>query len=113
MALGAAFAVGWTPCIGPILGAIYSIAARTADVGQGVGLLAAYSIGLGIPFLLAALAWDRVSAGMRRAGRWVNAVEKVSGVLLIAAGVLLLTDQFTRFNGFFEQFTPGWLRQLL
>ena len=113
VALGAAFAAGWTPCLGAILGAILAIAARGADLAQGVGLLSVYSAGLAVPFLLAALAWDRVSGGMRRVGRWVGTIEKVSGVLLIVAGVLLLTDQFTRLNGVLEQFTPTWLRQLL
>ncbi len=112
VAVGAAFAAGWTPCIGPILGLILSVAASSANVGLGVGLLAVYAAGLAIPFLLAALAWDRVSSGFRRVGRWVNIMEKVSGVVLIAVGILLVTDEFTRLNAFLQAATPEWLRAL-
>jgi cytochrome c-type biogenesis protein len=112
VALGAAFAAGWTPCIGPILGLILSVAASSANVGLGVGLLAVYAAGLAIPFLLAALAWDRVSSGFRRIGRWVNIMEKVSGVVLIVVGILLVTDEFTRLNAVLQAATPEWLRAL-
>ena len=110
VALGAAFAAGWTPCIGPILGTILGIAASSANIGTGVGLLAVYAAGLAVPFLLAALAWDRISAGFRRVARWVNLVEKISGVVLIAVGVLLLTDQFTVLNAQLQGLTPAWLQ---
>lgn len=110
VALGAAFAAGWTPCIGPILGTILGIAASSANIGTGVGLLAVYAAGLAVPFLLAALAWDRISAGFRRVARWVNVVEKISGVVLIAVGILLLTDQFTVLNAQLQGLTPVWLQ---
>jgi cytochrome c-type biogenesis protein len=113
VALGAAFAAGWTPCIGPILGAILLMAARTTDVGLGVAFLAVYSLGLGVPFLLSAFAWGRLSKSFKTAGRWVPIVEKVSGALLIVTGLLLLTDQFTRLNGLLQPLTPDWLRKLL
>jgi cytochrome c-type biogenesis protein len=112
VALGAAFAAGWTPCIGPILGTILGIAASSANIGTGVGLLAVYAAGLAVPFLLAALAWDRISVGFRRVARWVSVVEKISGVVLIAVGVLLVTDQFTILNAQLQGLTPEWLRNL-
>jgi cytochrome c-type biogenesis protein len=113
VALGAAFAAGWTPCIGPILGVILSLAANSADVGVGVGYLAVYSLGLGIPFLLSALAWRQVSSTFKSIGRWIPTVEKASGVLLIVTGVLLLTGEFTRLNSILQPLTPDWLRKLL
>jgi cytochrome c-type biogenesis protein len=113
VALGAAFAAGWTPCIGPILGAILLMAARTSDVGLGVAFLGVYSLGLGVPFLLSAFAWGRLSKSFKTAGRWVPIVEKFSGALLIVTGLLLLTDQFTRLNSVLQPLTPDWLRKLL
>jgi cytochrome c-type biogenesis protein len=107
--LGAAFAAGWTPCIGPILGVILGLAANSANVGVGVGYLAVYSLGLAIPFLLSALAWRQLSSTFKNVGRWIPTVEKVSGVLLIVTGVLLVTGEFTRLNQFLQQFAPKWL----
>jgi cytochrome c-type biogenesis protein len=113
VALGAAFAAGWTPCIGPILGVILSLAANSADVGVGVGYLAVYSLGLGIPFLLSAVAWRQVSSTFKSIGRWIPTVEKASGVLLIVTGLLLLTGEFTRLNAILQPLTPDWLRKFL
>jgi cytochrome c-type biogenesis protein len=113
VALGAAFAAGWTPCIGPILGVILSLAANSADVGVGVGYLAVYSLGLGIPFLLSAVAWRQLSSTFKNIGRWVPIIEKASGVLLIITGVLLLSGEFTRLNAILQPLTPEWLRKLL
>jgi len=94
--VGMAFAFGWTPCIGPILAAILFVASTKETVAQGIGLLAVYSAGLGIPFLLAALAVDRflkVSSWIRR---HFQAIKITSGLLLIAVGILMLTDDLTR-----------------
>ena len=93
--LGLAFAFGWTPCLGPILGGILSMAASGADLGKGVGLLALYAAGLGIPFLLLAALLPRLSGLMAWMRRNLSTVEKVSGVLLVLVGLLLLTGQFT------------------
>jgi cytochrome c-type biogenesis protein len=105
--VGLAFAFGWTPCIGPILGAILLYASQEESVAQGVVLLSAYSAGLGIPFLLSALAVNwffKASSGLRRSMR---AVEVVSGVLLIAVGLLLVTNRLTLIAQWFSKAFPG------
>jgi cytochrome c-type biogenesis protein len=105
--VGLAFAFGWTPCIGPILGAILLYASQQETVGQGVVLLSAYSAGLGIPFLLSALAVNwffKASGGLRK---WMHAVEVVSGVLLVGVGVLLVTDRLTLIAQWVSKVFPG------
>jgi cytochrome c-type biogenesis protein len=95
---GAAFAVAWTPCIGPTLGAILSAAAAQDTVGMGGILLAFYSLGLAVPFLLTAVAFTQMTA----ASRWLRdhylAITAVSGVILIAMGMLFLTGQLQELN---------------
>jgi cytochrome c-type biogenesis protein len=107
--LGATLALGWTPCIGPILGAILTLTA----VGGGVGLLLAYILGLAVPFLLVALFADRLKGWLRRAGRLSHYVELFAGVVLILVGVLLLTDSYSALNTFFLRLTPEWLQKYL
>lgn len=94
--VGVIFAAGWTPCIGPILGGIMMLAASLDTMGQGIGLLAAYSLGLGIPFLLVGLAFDRLAIPLRRAGRYLGIISAVSGALLAIIGVLMFTDALMR-----------------
>lgn len=89
--MGLAFAFGWTPCIGPILGAILAVAGSQESVGQGAVLLAVYSLGLGIPFLLAAFFVKPFMNFLSRFKRHLGMVEKAMGVLLIATGILFLT----------------------
>jgi cytochrome c-type biogenesis protein len=93
--VGMAFAFGWTPCIGPILAGILAIAAAQDTVGAGVRLLAAYSLGLGVPFLATALAINRFFAAFAAIRRHYHKIEVVSGALLIVIGVLIFTNQFT------------------
>lgn len=90
-AMGLAFAFGWTPCIGPILAAILSVAASEATVAKGAGLLAVYSAGLGIPFLIAAFMVEQFSSVLARMKRHLATVERVMGVLMILVGVGFLT----------------------
>ncbi len=90
-AIGLAFAFGWTPCIGPVLAPILGIAASKDTVASGAGLLAVYSAGLGVPFLLAALGIRQFLAFMKRFRRHLGMVEKVMGGLLVLTGVLFLT----------------------
>jgi cytochrome c-type biogenesis protein len=89
--MGLAFAFGWTPCIGPILAAILSIAAAEATVTKGAGLLAVYSAGLGIPFLIAAFMVERFSALFSRIKAHLATVERAMGVLLVVTGIGFLT----------------------
>lgn len=109
LAVGAAFGAGWTPCIGPVLGSILTLASASETVWSGVGLLFAYSFGLAIPFLLAALALDRFLNAFLRFRRFIPIVEKTSGALLILLGVLLLTGTFTILTGFLTRFTPEFI----
>jgi cytochrome c-type biogenesis protein len=112
VALGAAFAAGWTPCIGPILGVVLAVAGSSGSIGTGVGLLAVYALGLAVPFFLAALAWDRLGSGLRKAMRWVGVIEKISGVLLIIVGILLLTGNYIEITRQLQALTPQWLLDL-
>ncbi len=93
--LGLAFAFGWTPCIGPYLGTILGIAAQQDQIIRGSALLGAYALGLGIPFLLAAIFLDRAMGVMNQLKRHMGLIEKVSGVLLLLVGILLVTGGFT------------------
>jgi len=95
LVLGAAFAFGWTPCVGPILGAILAVAGAQSQVSEGILLLTIYSAGLAIPFILAALAMDRFMHWMHAFKRHFRVVEIVSGVLLMLVGVLIFTGSFT------------------
>jgi cytochrome c-type biogenesis protein len=96
--LGLAFAFGWTPCIGPILGAILSIAATEANVARGTALLAAYAAGLGIPFLLVAAFFPRLTGLMAWMKRHMERIERIMGLLLWTVGLLMLTGSFTDFS---------------
>jgi len=95
-AMGLAFAFGWTPCIGPILAAILAIAASEQTVTSGAGLLAVYSLGLGIPFLLAAFAVEPFAAFLARFRRHLGQVERVMGGLLVLTGIAFLTGFVTQ-----------------
>lgn len=108
--VGLAFAFGWTPCIGPILGAILLYASQQETVGQGVLLLGAYSLGLGVPFLLAGLAINRFLAASSSLRKHMRAIEYVSGALLIGVGVLLLTDQLATLARVFSRWFPALTR---
>jgi cytochrome c-type biogenesis protein len=89
--MGLAFAMGWTPCIGPILAAILAVAASQATVAKGAGMLAIYSLGLGIPFLIAALAVEPFAAFLTRFRAHLGLVEKTMGGLLVLTGIAFLT----------------------
>ena len=97
-ALGLAFGFGWTPCIGPILGAILTASAASADISNGVILLAIYSAGLGVPFVAAAIFTDKLVSAIRstrNAGRWLY---KVAGVIMILMGLAMVTDMLSAFS---------------
>ena len=90
--MGMAFAFAWTPCIGPVLGVVLSLAARNGTLPGGVLLLFAYSLGLAVPFVLVGLAIGRLTATLARARQWLWVVEFIAGAILVVFGVLLLTD---------------------
>lgn len=94
--MGLAFAFGWTPCIGPILAAILAVAASETTLLRGAGLLAVYSIGLGIPFLFAAFAIEHFTAFFKRFRGHLATVERVMGVLLVLTGIAFLTGTMSQ-----------------
>jgi cytochrome c-type biogenesis protein len=103
--IGVLFAAGWTPCIGPILTAILVLASQLETAGQGMLLLGAYSLGLGIPFLVFGLAFGSLSGWLRRMNRYVHIVSAVSGALLALMGILVFTESlgfFARFGSFLD-----------
>src|SRR3990170_1649091 len=107
--LGFSFAFGWTPCIGPILGALLALAATKDTVGQGVVLLAIYSLGLGVPFFLTALGLNKFLAFYQGFRRYLLWVERGAGVLLVAIGLLVFTNQLTWLSSYFaflNRFSP-------
>jgi cytochrome c-type biogenesis protein len=105
--LGLAFAFGWTPCIGPQLGAILSLAATEASLARGTALLGVYAVGLGLPFFLAALFIERAMGVMGRLKRHMRMIERAMGVLLIIVGVALMTGMFSAFSFWLLDTFPG------
>jgi cytochrome c-type biogenesis protein len=93
--MGLAFAFGWTPCIGPILAAILAVAASEQTVAKGAGLLAVYSLGLGIPFVIAAFAVEPFAAFLARFKRYLHRVEQAMGALLVLTGIAFLTGSIS------------------
>ncbi len=105
--LGLAFAFGWTPCLGPVLGAILGLAASEADMAKGTLLLAVYALGLGLPFLLVAAFFPRLKGPMNWLKRHMRTVEKLSGTLLLIVGVLMLTGKFSDISFWLLETFPG------
>jgi cytochrome c-type biogenesis protein len=105
--MGFFFGAGWSPCVGPTLGAILTLALSEATVRQGALLLLVYSMGLGIPFLLIALGIDRASSFLRRACRLMRMVTIASGLFLVILGVLLFTNRLGWFGQWLPLFEPG------
>jgi cytochrome c-type biogenesis protein len=106
--VGVAFAFGWTPCIGPILGGILAIAGSKNSVAEGVTLLAVYSLGLGIPFLLTSLAINQFFGAAKRIRRYYHGIELASGVLLIVIGVLIISGQLTIITRALQPYLPSF-----
>ncbi len=111
--VGMAFAAGWTPCIGPVLGGILTMASTQQDLARGAGLLAVYSAGLAIPFLVTAWAVESFFQWFEKFRRFLPLVQKASGALLILVGVLLVSGQFTRLASWLQALTPDFLRNML
>jgi cytochrome c-type biogenesis protein len=109
MPVGAAFAVAWSPCIGPALAAILAIAAGSASPAWGATLLVIYGIGLGVPFLLGAFALDRVRLVSLRLRRHARAIHVVAGVLLVVLGLAIATGSFGEVTARLARSVPDWL----
>ena len=111
--MGMAFAFGWTPCLGPVLASVLSLAATESTLGRGVTLLLAYSLGLGVPFVATGVAFGHLSGTLSWVKRNARVINLVSGLLLAAFGVLLLTNRLTRLSGWLVEFMEdaglGWL----
>jgi cytochrome c-type biogenesis protein len=106
---GVTFAAGWTPCIGPILGSILTLASVSQTATTGILMLVAYSVGLAVPFLLASLMIDRFLSFFDRFKRFFPVVTRCSGIILILVGLLLVTDYFATLSRLAYSLTPDWL----
>ena len=111
--VGITFAIGWTPCVGPILGAILSLAGTSETVQRGIGLLIAYSAGLGVPFLLSAVALGAFLKFFKRYRPLIPVMERVAGVILVVVGVLVFTNYYVVLNSWAISLTPDWLLRRL
>ncbi|MCI0637561.1 MAG: cytochrome c biogenesis protein CcdA, partial [Gemmataceae bacterium] len=105
--MGLAFGFGWTPCIGPILAAILAVAGSQETIGKGISLLTVYSAGLGVPFLLAALAFEPFVRVIKQCRPYFGAIERVIGVLLVATGIAFLTGSIQDSSAWLLQNFPG------
>ena len=111
--VGLAFGAGWTPCIGPILGSILLYTSAQANLGQGIVLLLVYSLGLALPFVLAAVAVERFIGWFRRYRRYMPLATRIAGGMLLGVGILLLTGYFSALAGWLQALTPEFLRSRL
>ncbi len=111
--VGITFAVAWTPCVGPILGATLALASTEGEVSRGIFLLTSYASGLAVPFFLSALAINSFLQFTQKLRRYIQAIHVVGGALLIVVGILLMTDYMTFLNIYVLRFTPAWLLQRL
>jgi cytochrome c-type biogenesis protein len=111
--VGITFAVAWTPCVGPILGAILALAGTSGEVGRGTMLLSSYAAGLGLPFFLSAVAVNSFFKFSQSFRRYIEAFHVAGGILLVIVGLLLVTDYMTMLNIYALRFTPDWLLKKL
>jgi cytochrome c-type biogenesis protein len=111
--VGLTFAIGWTPCVGPILGAILTLAGTAETVQRGIGLLVAYSAGLGLPFLLSAVALGVFLKFFKRYRPFIPVMERTAGVILVVVGVLVFTNYYLVLNSWAIALTPDWLLRRL
>jgi len=107
--VGITFGAGWTPCIGPVLGSVLTLAGTAQTAGTGVQMLVAYAAGLGVPFFLSAVLLDRFAGFFDRFRRFLPFVDRVAGAMLVLAGLLLFTGYMTVLNTYFIRLTPQWL----
>ncbi|MGH7262561.1 MAG: cytochrome c biogenesis CcdA family protein [Candidatus Rokuibacteriota bacterium] len=112
-AVGVTFAIGWTPCVGPILGSILSLAGTAETVGKGIRLLLAYSAGLAVPFFLSSIALGGFLKFFKRYRSAMPIVERVAGTFLVVIGLLVVTNYFVVLNSYAISLTPQWLLKRL
>lgn len=106
--VGIIFALGWTPCVGPILAGILALAAQGGTLRAGVLLLAVYSLGLGLPFLVLGIAFDRLAPLLQRLRRWSRPIEVLTGLLLMLMGVMILMNWLLVINSWIPIPLPAW-----
>ncbi len=106
--IGMVFAAGWTPCVGPALSAILILSADQETIARGIVLLVAYSAGIGLPFIFAGLLVDRLGTFLQRLTPYLPIFQKISGIILIVVGILLITDSFSALGLWLEQRGIGW-----
>ena len=107
--VGLSFGIGWTPCIGPTLGAILTLASGQGGLARGMGLLLVYSAGLALPFLLSSVALGSFLKFFQRFRGWMPAIQRAGGIVLVGMGILLMTGYFTLLNRYAISLTPEWL----
>jgi cytochrome c-type biogenesis protein len=107
--VGMAFAAGWTPCIGPILGAILTVALQGQNIGLSMFYLFIYSLGLAVPFLITAWMLTAATSQLKKLNRYMGLIERTSGAFILIIGVLLLTGKLAEFNSYVSRFAPAWL----
>ena len=110
--VGMAFAAGWTPCVGPILGTILLYASTTGSIGKGMGLLAIYSLGLGLPLFISALAINSFISTFKVIAGYMRWITIISGIFLILIGIMIFTNSFTIITTWFQQHGIGWTIEL-
>ncbi|HUM16145.1 MAG TPA: cytochrome c biogenesis protein CcdA [Candidatus Nitrosotalea sp.] len=111
--VGLTFAIGWTPCVGPILGSILTLASNDKTIGEGITLLLSYSAGLGLPFLLSSVALGAFLRFFKRYRPFIPTVERAAGVLLVVVGILVATNYYVLLNSWAISLTPDWLLKRL
>ena len=111
--IGMTFAAGWTPCIGPLLGAILTLAIKGQNVPLAMAYLFIYSMGLAIPFLVTAWMLTAATSHLKKLNRHMLLIERASGIFIIVIGVLLLTNSFTILNAILNRWTPAWLYEFI
>jgi cytochrome c-type biogenesis protein len=111
--VGIAFGAGWTPCLGPILAGILTYTATQSDLSRGLWLLGAYSLGLALPFVLAAVAIEAFLTAFQRLRPHMVWVSRISGALLVIVGIMMITNYFTILSGFLQGLTPAALKSRL
>lgn len=111
--VGIAFGAGWTPCLGPTLGAILVLAANESELTKGITLLSFYSMGLAVPFLVSALLLDRFLGFFQRFKKNIGTVNRIAGILLVAVGIGMFTGWFARLAAILQPLTPAFLVERL